>query len=140
MAGGEFKLEGGRKLRATLKAAGDDLADLKAANKAAAEIAARASADLAPVKTGKLQRTIRASGTKTAGVIRAGTKAVPYAQAIHWGRRWAPNKQAARRYYAPIRPNPFLSDGATTSEGRWLPVYEKELEEIIFRIEGAPRQ
>jgi hypothetical protein len=137
MAGGEFRVEGGRKLRATLKAAGDDLTDLKQANKDAAEIAARASAALAPEVSGKLRRTIRAAGTKSAGIIRAGTKAVPYGPAVHWGRLWWPNKQASPRHISKVRPQPFLSDGATSSEGRWLPVYEKQLEEIISRIEGA---
>jgi len=134
---GQLQVEGGKKLRATLAAAGADLADLKAAHKGAAEIAARASADLAPVKSGRLQRTIRAAGTKTAGIIRAGTKAVPYGPAVHWGRRWWPNKAAGPfRHYAPIRPNPFMSDGAKNSEGRWIPVYENAIEEILYRIEG----
>ena len=134
---GLLKVEGAKKLRSTLRAAGSDLSDLKGAHKAAAEIAARASADLAPVKSGRLQRTIRAAGTKTAGIIRAGTKAVPYGPAVHWGRRWWPNKAAGPfRHYAPIRPNPFMSDGAKNSEGRWIRVYETAIDEILFKIEG----
>lgn len=120
-------VDGARKLRATLKAAGDDLTDLKAAHREAAQIAAHASAALAPVgPTGRLQRTIRASGTKTAGVIRAGTARVPYVPVIHWG--WP------RRH---IKAQPFLSDGARDSEGRWLPVYINHLETIVNRIEGT---
>lgn len=137
-AGKGLQVEGAKQLRTTLRRAGDDLGDLKAAHKDAAEIAARASADLAPVKSGRLQRTIRAAGTKTAGIIRAGTKAVPYGPAVHWGRRWWPNKSAGPfRHYAPIRPNPFMSDGAKNSEGRWVPVYENAIDEILYRIEGT---
>ncbi|GAA3342980.1 hypothetical protein GCM10017714_33650 [Curtobacterium pusillum] len=127
MAETVVQVDGARKLRATLKAAGDDLTDLKAAHREAAEIAARASAALAPVgPTGRLQRTIRASGTKTAGVIRAGTARVPYAPVIHWG--WPKRR---------IKAQPFLSDGARDSEGRWLPVYINHLDTIVQRIEGT---
>lgn len=128
---------GARELRRSLKAAGDDLADLKAANAEAANIAARASADLAPRgPTGNLKATIRGSGTKTAGIIRAGNKRAPYAAAVHWGRVWWPNKPKSR-HKAPMFAQPFLSDGAQDSEGEWLPIYSAALEQIIDRIDGA---
>ena len=72
-----IKVEGQRELKKTLRAAGDDLEDLKAAHKAAAEIAAGGSRPLAPVRSGDLAGTIRAGGTKTSAVIRAGKQAVP---------------------------------------------------------------
>lgn len=128
---------GARELRRSLKAAGDDLADLKAANAEAAQIAARASADLAPRgPSGNLERSIRGSGTKTAGIIRAGNKRVPYAAAVHWGRRWWPNKERSR-FKSPALGQPFLSEGAQNSEGEWLPVYQRNLDNIIERIDGA---
>lgn len=128
---------GARELRRSLKAAGDDLQDLKAANAEAANIAARASAALAPRgPSGNLQATIRGSGTKTAGIIRAGNKRVPYAAAVHWGRVWWPNKPLSR-HKAPMTGQPFLSDGAQDSEGQWLPIYQLNLEKIIERIDGA---
>ena len=123
MAALTVRLDGGRQLRAGLANVEDGIADLKAAHKEAAQIAATASAALAPVVTGRLQRTIRAAGTKTAGVIRAGTKRVPYAAPIHWG--WA------RRN---IRGSFYLSDGATSSEGRWIRVYENHLQQLVERI------
>ena len=51
MAGREagIKVEGQRELRKSLRQAGDDLEDLKAAHKAAAEIAAGGSRPLTPV-------------------------------------------------------------------------------------------
>lgn len=132
-----LSIEGAAQLRRTLRRAGDDLTDLKKANLKAAQIAAVASAALAPAKSGRLKTTIRASGTKTAGILRAGTARAPYANAIHWGRKYWPNRDSPKRRRSVVRPNPFLSDGAQNSEGQWLPVYMDELEEIIYRIEGA---
>lgn len=120
-----IKVDGARQLRKTLREAGDDLADLKAAHAAAAEIAARASAALAPSRSGALKASIRSSGTKTAGVVRAGKKAVPYAGPIHWG--W---------FKRGIKPNLFISRGAQDSEGRWLPVYEQAVHTAIEKVEG----
>lgn len=122
--GARYEVVNGKAIRRQLKAAGENLADLKAAHREAARIAAEASADLAPVKSGKLAATVRASGTNTAGIIRAGNNTrVKYAAPIHWG--WH------RRH---IKPQPFLSDGARDSEGRWVPVFERTLDDAIRRI------
>ena len=129
---------GARELRRSLKQAGEDLQDLKAANLEAATIAARASADLAPRgPTGNLERTIRASGTKTAGIVRAGNKKVPYAAAVHWGRNYWPNAEHSKRRRNKTTAQPFISEGAKDSEGQWLPVYERTIEGIIQRVDGA---
>lgn len=134
---GTIQVIGAKQLRKSLKAAGEDLTDLKAAHRQAAEIAAKASAALTPVgKTGQLRRSVRASGTATAGIIRAGKKSVPYANAIHWGRKWWPNKQTSQ-HQAPFWGRPFLSNGAQNSEGQWLPIYERTVEGAIERVEGA---
>lgn len=133
-----IQVVGARELRRSLKAAGEDLADLKAANAEAASIAARASADLAPRgPSGKLQATIRGSGTKTAGIVRAGNKRVPYAAAVHWGRNYWPNAKHSRRTKSKTSAQPFISEGAQNSEGQWLPVYERTVAGIIERIDGA---
>ena len=126
MARPTVRVEGARRLRKTLKEAGDDFGDLKAAHAEAARIAADASADLAPARTGRLRADIRSSGTKTEAVVRAGRKSVPYAGPIHWG--WKKRN---------IRPNPFISRGAVDSEGRWLPVYATAVDDIIEKVEGA---
>lgn len=123
---GQVRLEGAAQFRRTLRKAGDDLTDLKQTHKDAATIAANASADLAPELTGRLKRTIRAAGTKTAGIIRAGNNtAVRYAGPIHWG--W---------YRRHIQPSLFLSRGAQSSEGRWLPIYQHYVTNTIQQIEG----
>lgn len=118
------QVEGAAKLRRTLKAAGSDLGDLKDAHAQAAKIAE--GAVHAPRRTGLLAGTVRSSGTKTAGILRAGRASVPYAGVIHWG--WPKRGIPAR---------PFLSDAATSSEPRWLPVYEAAIEEALRQVEGA---
>ena len=120
-----IKVEGQRELRKTLRAAGDDLEDLKAAHKAAAEIAAGGSRPLAPVRSGDLAGTIRAGGTKTSAVIRAGKKVVPYAGPIHWG--WP-----ARG----IEPHPFLADGAQRTEPQWVELFYQALDKALKKVKG----
>lgn len=119
------QVDGLKELRKTLKAAGDDLSDLKAANAEAAQIAADGGRSRVPTLNGLLASSIRSTGTKTAGIVRAGKASVPYAAPIHWG--WPARS---------IPENPFLSDGATATEPRWLPVYEQRIEDIINNVEG----
>ncbi len=123
---GVVRVEGARQLRRTLRKAGDDLADMKTAHRDAAAIAARASEALAPERSGKLRATIRAAGTKTAAILRAGFARVPYAGPIHWG--W---------FARGILPQPFLSKGAQDSEGRWVRVYETYLNDTVNKIKGT---
>ncbi|HXG71269.1 MAG TPA: hypothetical protein VNJ04_11755 [Gemmatimonadaceae bacterium] len=123
---GLVRVEGARELRRTLKQAGDELQEMRTAHKSAADIAARASSALAPHRTDRLARTIRGSGTKTAAVIRAGFARVPYAGPIHWG--W---------FARHITPQPFLSQGAQDSEGRWIRVYESYLDKTLDKIQGV---
>lgn len=118
------EVDGLKQLRRSLKAAGEGLEDLKAANRQAADTAAGgAKPPVGP--TGRLAGSIRTSGTAAAGIIRAGRAAIPYAQPIHWG--W-PKRG--------IPANPFLSDGATATESKWVPVYEAHIEAILAKIEG----
>ena len=131
------EVAGARQLRSSLKKAGESLDDLKASHKEAASIAARASADLAPRVTGKLSRTIRAAGTASAGIVRAGSKAAPYGPAVHWGRAYWPNKNHTRATRSYVRAQPFISEGARNSEGQWLPVYERALDDSIQLVQGT---
>ena len=120
-----IRIEGQRELRKSLRQAGDDLEDLKAAHKAAAEVAAGGAKPLVPVRTGRLADTIRPGGTKTQAVIRAGKKAVPYAGPIHWG--WA-----ARG----IEPSPFLADGAKNTEPQWVELFYEALDKALKKVKG----
>jgi hypothetical protein len=119
------QVDGARELRRTLKAAGDDLEDLKAANLQAAQIAAEAARARAPRVTGQLAGDIRASGTKPAGTIRAGRKKIPYAGPIHWG--WPARGIEAR---------PYITEGAQATESIWVPLYQELMDEALAKVKG----
>lgn len=109
----------------TLRKAGDDLTDLKEANAAAAAIAAGGARALAPVVSGALFSTIRSSGTKRTGVIRAGGAKVPYAGPINYG--WH------RRH---ITPTYFMNYGAQNTETQWVAVYFEALDKALDQVKG----
>lgn len=117
------RLDGARQLRRALSRAGDDLADLRAANAQAAGIAASGARVRVPERSGRLAASVRPGATKTQAVIRAGSARIPYAGPIHWG--WA-----ARH----IAPHPFLSEGAQATEPAWLGVYTAALERLVARV------
>lgn len=119
------EVEGARQLRNTLRAAGDDLEDLKAANQQAADIAATAARMRAPRRSGTLAGDIRASGTKTAGIVRAGRKKIPYAGPIHWG--WP-----ARG----IEAQPYMTEGAQSTESIWVPLYQELMDDALKKVKG----
>lgn len=124
--GATVKVEGAKELRRTLKAAGADMSDFTAANRAAAALAAAAAAARAPRRTGRLAASVRAGASRTEGVIRSGGARVPYAGPIHWG--WPARK---------IRANPFATMAASATEPQWVPIYEARLAAIISKVRGA---
>lgn len=79
-SGGRVEIEGARMLRASLKAAGHGLEDLKIANRNAAKTVEKQAVATAPVSKrkghvpGRLKASVRSSGTTRAGIIRAGKK------------------------------------------------------------------
>lgn len=138
---GLVQVDGARQLRKTLKEAGDDLSDLKAAHKDAAAIAVKGILPLVPVVSGKLRDTVRAAGTNTAGIVRAGKKAVPYAGAIQWGRKLWPSMIAypnppRHRHYAFIKPRLFMTEGAKDTEPQWVGIYETAVAKALEKVEG----
>lgn len=61
---------------------------LKTANKDAAQLVVDRAKPLAPVRTGAMQRTIRALGSQKVGrVVMGNNTKVKYANAVHWGRK-----------------------------------------------------
>jgi hypothetical protein len=106
-----------------LRAAGDDLSDLRDVHGSVAALVAGVARP--PRRTGRLGSTVRAAGTKTAAIVRAGFASVPYAGPIHWG--WP-----ARA----IKAQPFLSDAATSTESTWQAFYFAEIERILDTVKG----
>lgn len=123
----QVQIEGADTLRKTLKAAGSDLEDLKAANARAAQIAAAAGRRLAPRgATGRLVGSIRSSGTKRAGYVRAGGARVPYPGVQEWGYRTG----------APIEGQHYLKQGAKKTEPVWLPLYYNDVINALKKVKG----
>lgn len=113
-------------LRRTLRAAGRDLADIKAAHRAAGNVVRGRATGTAPRRTGRLAGTIRVGATATSAYVRAGRASVPYAGPIHWG--WP------RRG---IAPQPWLSEAATDTETVWIYFYEKEIQNALRKVHGT---
>lgn len=121
-----LQVKGARELRKQAKAAEVDLTELKDTHRDIANRIAGWSKPLAPTLTGRLVSTTRASGTNTASTVRAGSKAVPYANPIHWG--WK------RRG---IEKNEWLLNTARDKEPQWFGMYQEAVEKILEKIKGA---
>ena len=119
------EVRGAKELRASMKAAGESLEDMKEANAAVGAIVAPAAQGLAPVTSGALAGSIRPTRAVGGVSIKAGGASIPYAGPIHWG--W-PKRN--------IKPHPFLSDAGTSTEDQWTEVYLEALNQILERIEG----
>lgn len=120
------QVDGRTQLVASMRAAGVNLKDLNAANKAAAEVATPAAVSAAPAVSGRLAGTGRAAGTRAAALIRFGSAAVPYAPVIHFG--WSGHN---------IEPQPWAFQAAQSTEPQWTAVYEQEIEKILDTIKGV---
>jgi hypothetical protein len=120
------RVEGARELRRTLKRAGDDLADLKAANAKAGQTVAQWAAVKAPRRTGALGASVRAGKAVGRAQIMAGNAAVPYAGVIHWG--WP-----ARR----ITAQPFIVEAAQATQPAWEAAYLDDMQRVVDRVKGA---
>lgn len=119
------RVEGAKRLRATLRKAGDDLQGMKRLHSDIASSVARKARANAPKRTGRLKSTVRSTGTKNAAIVRAGFKKVPYANPIHWG--WPRHG---------ITPNRFVLNAARSTESTWLSHYSKEIKNIIATVKG----
>ena len=118
-----------RELRKNLSMLDDDFEDLKELHLDLAEMVADRAASLAPVRTGRLRETIRASGTKTAGRVRAGFKRVPYAGPVHLGGATRPDAAKGWRG-GPIHPNPFLYDALDQRRNQVFNAYFQGVKKI----------
>lgn len=120
------RVVGLRQFNKILRGLGDDaINDIKQAHAASAKIVEDAARPKIPVhgsvsvisgkpywrppahSSGQMRSTLRSSGTRRGGFVRAGKKLVPYAGPVHFG--WPSRPDAAKGWRGgPIRPNPFL--------------------------------
>lgn len=124
MAGETIYVDGLDRLARLLRDADADLLEeLKAGNRDDAELVAGTARTLVPRRTGLLERTIRAGATRKSGVVRAGTKRVPYAAPIHFG--WP------RRH---IAPQPFLYDALDRRRRELIDLYQKRVQTVVDKV------
>ncbi|WEV67969.1 HK97 gp10 family phage protein [Bifidobacterium sp. ESL0769] len=120
-----IEIKGASQLARTLRKAGADAKDLKDVNRKAADVVVPVAKGGVPVRSHRLENSIRSGATQKAGVIRAGRKSVPYAGPIHWG--WPGHH---------IKPHTFLTDAAKSTEPEWTELYEQEIKKIIEQVQG----
>lgn len=126
MAGPGVRVEGARQLRATMRKAGADLDDLKAAHAAVAAFVATRAAAAAPRLTGALGGNVRGNKAAARATVKAGGARVPYAGPIHWG--WAARNIPAQ---------PFIAATAQDTEPTWVALYEQGVATAIDQVRGA---
>ena len=117
-------------LQKAMKEAGDDLvAELKAGNKALGEIVAARARQLVPVRSGALQKTIKATKSAGGAKVNAGTPGltskVPYAGPIHYG--W----DNAFGEGVTIEARPFLSDALDDVRDEVVDAYDKMIADLL---------
>jgi hypothetical protein len=123
------RVKGGRELRRQLREVGDDMSELKELHKRLADDVAGTAKTKTPVRSGRLRKSVRGSGTKTAARIRAGNNrksgpsAVPYAPIVHFG--WAERN---------IRPQPYLYEALDDRRQQVIDAYNDEVTAIIRKV------
>lgn len=110
-------------LISTMRKAGADLSDLKAANQKAGQIVADAAKGVVPTRTGRLQGSIRSARQAKAAVVKAGGSGIRYARFAEFGS-------------AKIRAYHYIYGSAERTQPEWLDAYEQEVQKIIFSING----
>lgn len=127
---GDFRLRlnarGLSTLARTMRQAGADMQRLKGAYKDMAGVVKDNTGHVIPVRTGRLKRTLRASATQKAGVVRAGRASVPYAGVINYG--WAGHH---------IEPQYYMQQGLEMSEGEVIGLYAQALQDALDTIKGT---
>jgi HK97 gp10 family phage protein len=126
VAGQTFKIDVDyRQLRRELRRADAGLkSELAAANKELAASIVDKALPQVPVRSGRLRASVRGLGNQAGAVGKAGGARVPYAAAIHWGR-----KQGG---FIPARP--FLRNAAKQVETQVVQVYEKRIRALFKRV------
>ena len=145
-----LQIEGARELRRQMRNAELDLADLKDLHRRIGEIIWRAakpktptgSRPHPPARRRKLAQTLRYYPTRTSVRVIAGSKLVPYAKAIHWGRKVFPSIRSSYPHKPPaaFAGRPWISEAAQATEPQWIALYEREIDKILDQIKGLGKE
>lgn len=118
-----IQVHGAKELRRALTRMGADVKDLTRIHKEAAEDVARVARERAPVRSGRLRKSVKARATRTRGTVQAGGGAVVYAGPIHFG--W-PKRN--------IEPQPFIYDALDERRDEVIGRYEERIAELVRRV------
>ncbi len=118
------RVDGLRELARKLREVDDGTADLKAANKRAADVVADDAPRRARRKSGRMARSVRAAGQQTGAVVRAGYASLPHVPVQHYG--WPAHG---------ISPNPFLNDAAAAQQPKVIEIYSSEVGKLVARFD-----
>jgi hypothetical protein len=112
----------------------------KEIHKGAADIVADEARRQAPVRSGRLRKDIRTSGTTKGGVVRVGRKKIPYVGRVLFGDPVTFRDRLMRRAQNRRTPQPFIYKAADIQFRNVVDYYNDELEEILDdAIEAANR-
>jgi hypothetical protein len=115
------KIKNLNRILSALKKTGLDAQELKGATRKASALVLPIAVARTPVRTYKLQRTVKASTAKNTVAIRAGTPtSVPYGAVIHWG--WKKRN---------IKPNPWLLQIRDEYSEDVKNIYTQEIQKLI---------
>tara|TARA_R110002012_G_scaffold168079_3_gene331480 strand:- start:5772 stop:6164 length:393 start_codon:yes stop_codon:yes gene_type:complete len=123
-----IEIDGARKLRKAFKDIDADTSDFTKLHRRLANDVAGTAKTKVPVRSGRLQRSIRGGATKTSARVMAGNNrkggpsSVPYAAPIHFG--WASRG---------IRPQPFLYEALDDRRQDVVDRYNDEVRAMIRR-------
>jgi len=118
---------------------GDFKKQFKDIHKGAADIVADEARRLSPVKTGRLRKSIRTSGTTKGGVIRIGKKKIAYAGRVTFGDPTSLFGRIAGGGGIKIKGNPFFYEAADRQFKEVVQYYDRELEQILDRALKASK-
>lgn len=127
--GVRIQVEGLDELRRELRRLGDaELPkQLRDVNRSASEALARRAAPRAPVRTGRLQASVRGLGSQRDARVKAGGARVPYAAAVHWGTR----ARVGLRGPHNIPRRPFIYEAAEQARDDILDDYVKAIDDMF---------
>lgn len=131
MNGVKIEVQGAKELRSILRQIGDkDLKTaLREANKIVSQLVVAEALPNVPVRTGRLRQSVKALATLTTAYGKAGSAAVAYAPAVHWGT----GPRVGRKGPHNIARRPFLSDAADRVADRAAGAYQTAVQELLDR-------
>ena len=117
------QIKGLTKLRTTMRKAGANMDDMKAANQAVERVVVSRAQAIAPRRSGDLAGSLKTPRTAGKAVVRSN---LIYAGVIHWG--WAKRN---------IRAQPFLTRAADETRDQWLETYTEAVQKLANSVQGA---